>query len=114
MKRKYFFYLLFLIIAILSFVAYKQLFNARPTQSELEKEYWWGYEIDGFMLFINFSDSTKPDYCYTKKDSIFENGVLRGKIVSYNRITKILKVKSLSKETHNKIFSFSSWDDEHR
>jgi len=95
-------------------VIYKQLFAASPTDSELKKEYWWGHETDGFMLFINFDDSTKPDYCTVKNDTFYENGVLRGKIISINRITKTLKVKSLSKGTYNKIFYFTSWDYEHR
>lgn len=82
------------VILGLAILGFKMVF-IKPTETFLKKEFWQGYDTDEFSIFLNFEDSTKHYYYPLIGDTFYLEKKPFGKIVSFNKIKNVLKVKNL-------------------
>lgn len=74
---------------------YKEVFLSTISTDRLKEEFWQGYDTEEFSAFLNFDDSTKHYYFRLEEDTFFLGDSPYGVIKSFNRVSRVLKVKSL-------------------
>ena len=76
-------------------LVYRELFLSSISVDRLKSEFWQGYDTEEFAAFLNFDDSTKHFYFRLQEDTFYLGDSPYGIIKSFNRVSRVLKVKSL-------------------